>query len=396
MNRWVFILALVVYPATARTQSITVGYRQTISVPADGVLVAFSLDDFYAEAKAQDGTLTVFGKNPGVAHIVAVVPDGTKTYEVRVLPAPPSYPPGFVQPLSASAARENGSYQSLYTSNPSQSENIIDFMRREGDRSVRFHLGSVFLFTPIVGQSTFGLSSAFYEILTPHRDITLLDQVMTNSPLTGDGLMVRGFHFRQDGFFFHIGYASLTIFENFILPSQKEGVIGAGYRFPLGDHAWLMPNFYFFPGRQTSDNIGQRGAVASLVYNYEPRKSLGLLAEVGFGHAVGAAARIHFDSAHDQLNATLRYEPTHFAALSFDSFHGFYSNVDWTRYLTPRLTSTLSFTGDHYALPSLDLTNIVSNLNLELQLLRGWSLVSGANYTGWNSARRCCVRQPPE
>ena len=54
--------------------------------------------------------------------------------------------------------------------------------------------------------------------------------------------------------------------------------------------------------------------------------------------------------------------------------------MDWTRYLTPRLTSTLSFTGDHYTLRSLDLTNVVSNLNLQLQLFRGWSVVSGANY----------------
>ena len=151
MKRWVFILVLVVYPATARTQSITVDYRQTISVPLPGALAAFSLDDFYAEAKAQDETLTIFGKNPGSAHIVAVVRDGTKTFEVQVLPAPPSYPPGFVQPLSASAASESGSYESRYTSGPSQSENIVDFMRREGDRSVRFHLDGTFLSTPVRG-----------------------------------------------------------------------------------------------------------------------------------------------------------------------------------------------------------------------------------------------------
>src|SRR4029077_1000425 len=50
------------------------------------------------------------------------------------------------------------------------------------------------------------------------------------------------------------------------------------------------------------------------------------------------------------------------------------------RYLTPRLTSTLSFTDDHYTLRSFDLTNVVSNLNVQLQLFRRWSLVSGANY----------------
>ena len=81
--------------------------------------------------------------------------------------------------------------------------------------------------------------------------------------------------FAKAAFLFHVGYTSLTTFENFILPSLKEGVIGVGYRFSLGDHASLTPNFYFFPGRRASENIGQRGTVASLVYDYEPRRHLG-------------------------------------------------------------------------------------------------------------------------
>lgn len=380
MKHRVWILALLVYPAIARSQSITVGYRQTISVPSPGALAAFSLDDFYAEAKAQDETLTIFGKNPGSAHIVAVLADGTKIIEVRVLAAPPAYPPGFVPPLSALAASESGSYESRYTSGPSQSENIIDLMRREGDQSIRFHLDGTYLFTPVAGRSTYELSSVFYQIQTPHRDITALDQLMTNSPLTVDGEIVRGFHFREGRFLFHAGYASETTFENFILPSQKEVVIGAGYRFSLGGHATLTPNLYFFPGSQSTANIGQRGSVASLVYNYERRKNLRLLVEGGFSRGIAGAERFHFYGARDQLTADLRYEPMHFASLSFNNLHGTYSDAEWIRSLTRRLTSTLSFTGDHYTLPSLDLTNVVSNLDLQLQLSRRWSLVSGANY----------------
>ncbi len=384
MKHWVLLLAFVVFPAAARAQSITVGYRQTISVPAPGALTAYSLDDFHAEVKAQNETLTIFGKNPGLAHIVEVLPEGTKTLEVRVLPAPPAYPPGFVAPLSALAASESGSYESRYTSGPSQSENIIDLMRREGDRSVSLHLDATNLFSPVAGRSEISLSSVFYRIQTPQRDITVLDQLMTNSPLTVDGSIVRGIHFRQGGFLFHAGYASETTFENFILPSQKEGVFGVGYRFSLGAHASLTPNLYFFPGRGSSEYMGQRGSVASLVYNYERRKTLGLLAEAGFSRGMAGAARFHFDGARDQLGANLRYEPVQFASLSFNSLHGLYSDAEWTRDVTRRLTSILSFTGDHYTLPSLNLTNVVANLDLQLQLSRRWSLVSGANYGSYH------------
>jgi hypothetical protein len=380
MKRWLFVLFFLLFPVNARSQSISVGYRQTISIPAPGVLAAYSLNDFYAEAKAQNETLLIFGKNPGAVLIIEVTRDSSKTVEVLVVPPPRSYPPGFVLPTSAAAANENGSFESRYTSGPSQSENILDFMRREGDRTVRFHLGSVDLFTPDEGRSDFALTSAFYQVLTPERDITVLDLLMINSPLTVDGTIVRGFHVREGGFLFHVGYASLATFENFILPVQKEGVIGIGYRFSLGNHAWLTPNLYYFPGRPASEMIGQRGSVASLAYDYQPKPNLGFLAEVGFSRGLGAAARLHFAGARDQLNASLRYEPMQFASLSLNNLHGFYSDVDWTRFLTPRLTSTFSFMGDHYTLPTLNRTSVVSSLDLQFQLSRRWTLISGASY----------------
>jgi Carboxypeptidase regulatory-like domain len=380
MNRCLFILLLVSHSAIGSAQSLAVGYRETISVRFSGALAAFSLNDFCAEANAEFETLTVFGKNPGSANIIVVTREGSKTIEVEVLPAPPSYPLGFVLPVSAVTANESGSYESRFTSGPSQSENIVDFMRREGDRLVSFHLAGTFLFMSVADRSIFALSSVFYQILTPGRDITLLDQLMNNSPLTVEGSVVRGFHFRQGNFLFHAGYTSATTFENLVLPSQKEGVVGLGYQVSVGNHAQVTPNIYYFPGNRASSISVRRGAVASLVYDYKLGNDLRLLAEVGFSRGVGAAGEIHRYSTHDRLTANLRYEPAQFASLTFNSLHGFYSNFDWTRYLTHRLTSTFSFTGNHYNLPSLQLTNVVANLDLQFQLFRGWSLISGAEY----------------
>jgi hypothetical protein len=380
MKRCLFILLLASHSVMAGAQSLTVGYRETISVPIPGALAAFSLNDFYAEANAEFETLTIFGKNPGSAYIVVVTEKGNQTIEVQVLPAPPSYPLGFVPPESAAAAGESGSYESRFASDPSQSENIIDFMRREGDRSVTFHLASTFLFTSAANRSVFALSSVFYQTLTFRRDITLLDQFMNNSPLTVDGSVVRGFHLRQGNFLFHAGYTSATTFENLILPSQKEGIVGMGYRFSAGEHASVTPNVYFLAGNPALGNSVQRGTVASLVYEYKLGNRLKLLSEVGFSRGIGLAEEFRSYSAHDQLTANLSYEPAHFASLGLSSLHGFYSNFDWTRYLVHRLTSTFSFTGSHYNLPSLNLTNVVANLDLQFQLFRGWSLVSGVDY----------------
>jgi len=380
MKRWFLVAVLASYATMATAQSIAVGYRETVSLSYPGALAAFSLNDFFAEAKAESGMVTVFGKNPGSAQIVVVTKEGSKNVEVRIIPAPPSYPPGFIPPISEAAAREGGSYESRFTSGPSQSEDTVDFMRREGDRSRRFHMTDNFLFNPTADHSVVALSSIFYTIDTPKRDITFLDQLMINSPLTVYESIVRGFHLREGNFLFHAGYTSTTSFENIILPSQKEGVLGVGYRFRLSEHTFLIPDCYYFSGTHLLGDSAQAGAVASLVYDYEVGKDLGLLTEVGFSRGVGGAEQIHFHGARDQLVASLRYEPIHFASLGANNLHGFYSNFSWTRSLTRRLTSTSSFADNHYNLPSLKLTNLVSNIDLQFQLSRYWSVVSGANY----------------
>ena len=380
MRSWFFIVLLAAYSTLAGAQSISVGYHQTISVPVGGALAAFSLNDLLADAQAESGTVTIFGKNPGSARIVVVTQDGSKTIEVLVIPPPPSYPPGFVRPLSGEAAMESGSFQSRFSSGPAQSENTLDFMRRQGDRSLHFHMTGLILLNPDPQLGTFALSSIFYQILTPHRDITILDQLVINSPLTVDGSVVRGFHLRQGAFLFHAGYSSTTTFDNLILPLQKQGVLGVGYQFPMGRHAVLTPNFYFFQGNRFLSQDVAGGTVASLVYDYEPGANLGLLAEVGFSHGVGAAVKFRFNGARNQFNASLRYEPLHFASLSSNSLHGFYTNFDWTRSLTNRLTAGFRLADSHYNLSTFNLTNVAANGYLQWQLSPRWSLMSGFNY----------------
>src|SRR5271154_5330632 len=131
MKRCPFIL-LLSHSAICSAQSLTVGYRETVIIHISGALAAFSLNDFYAEANAEVEELTVFGKNPGSAHIVVVTQEGSETIDVEVLPAPPSYPLGFVPPESAATSNESGIYESRFTSDPSQSENIVDFFAPRG------------------------------------------------------------------------------------------------------------------------------------------------------------------------------------------------------------------------------------------------------------------------
>ncbi len=80
------------------------------------------------------------------------------------------------------------------------------------------------------------------------------------------------------------------------------------------------------------------------------------------------------------MTANLRYEPPHFAAISLNNLHGFYSDFDWSRDLTPQLFPGITFSDDHYNLPTFKLVNIFGILNLRYQLSSRWSLISGTSY----------------
>ncbi len=209
-GRIIFFLLLCSLNLSA--EQLAVAYGQTIRVAAPGATAAFSFNDLYVEVRAEAGIVTVFGKNAGSATIVIVSDLGTRTLEVHVIAPDPSYPPGFVSPASAEAGQENDSYELRFTSNPSQLQNIADFQRAEGNRWVRFHVAGSFEFSDFSNRSIFALGSAFYQVSTPARDVTLLDQLVGNSPLTVDRSIVRGFHYRQGTFFFHAGYTSSTTF----------------------------------------------------------------------------------------------------------------------------------------------------------------------------------------
>lgn len=128
----------------------------------------------------------------------------------------------------------------------------LRFSRREGDRTTEFSLGGATPFADAAdaGGAPFSVPLASYTVRTPAREITLLDRVVTNSPLTVSRSTVRGLHLREGPWQVHAGYSFFATFENLLLPTNKETVAGVGYRHRLTPRSSLTPNLYYFRGRQ--------------------------------------------------------------------------------------------------------------------------------------------------
>ncbi len=353
--------------------------KKTITFEVPGATAAYSLDSFLAEAAADNGLVSITGNQPGTTHVMVVTPSGVQNFEVLVNTPPPNYPPGFVMPVSGPEVGENGYYEGRYYSSPAQIQNQVDFMKVHGEDRTHVHIVETNLLGQLAaGQPRVALSSATYQIVTPRRDITLFDQYVNESQLTINGSIVRGFHMLQDNWFVHAGYTSVATFEGLFLPTQPELVAGGGYRQPLTKNSSITGSFYQLQ-IPASDLLGRSGSIGDLKYKYSPRgESFWLSADLGISHGIGAAGRLHYRTERDTLAALVRYMPERFASLGANNFRGLHTDFSWTRHVTSKFETALTFYNNNMVLPGLSETTVSGAVNLRYQLIRHWAVTGGA------------------
>jgi hypothetical protein len=381
----VLLTGLAALPLMAQT--ITVGFQQQIEIRVAGATAAYSVNSFYADASANDGVVTVQGNRPGTTTIMVITGAGIQSFRVSIPEPRPQYPPGFEPPANRDQRyQQDGSYEARLTNNPYQLQNLIDFSSREPDRTVRFHAVNADILEQNTGTaSAVTLPFLSYEIDTPRRDVTFVDQMVKNSPLTLDDVALRGFHLREGNWIFHGGYTSQAQYQNFFLPTQQEVAVGVGYRFPLGDHSSLTPNLYYMDANSSVATTAHSGVVGSLVFRHDVGTRLRMLAETGVGGGVGVAGRLQFHGASDELRSNLRYEPDSFHSVSVNNLHGLLSDFSWGRKINRKLHSDLTFSGNRYELPNVSpSTNISSSALFEYQLVKRWSVTAGSSYAGFS------------
>jgi hypothetical protein len=367
-------------PLTAQT--VTVAYQQRVEMRVPGATAAYSLNSFYADASVVDGVVVIQGNNPGSTTVMVVTGVGLQSFRITVPQPAPVYPPGF-EPPRQGRNYEEGSYELRFDTDPSQLQNVVDLSSRQGDRVMRFHMANSDYPGGVSGSSPVVLPGLSYELDTPRRDVTLADQTVVNSPLTLDNVLVRGFHLREGAWFFHVGYTSQSVFQNLLVPTQKDTVVGLGYRFRLGEHSSLTPNLYYVDADTSLATTAHSGAIGSLVFRHEVGKRFKLLAETGYGRGLGVAGKLDFQrNAEERINGDFRYEPASFSSVSVNNLHGVLSTFRWDRKLNRKLNSAVDFSGNRYDLPqSIEQVNISSDWNLDYRLTKHWSATSGIVYS---------------
>jgi cell division septation protein DedD len=373
------IAAVVAGSSEATAQPLTLAYQQVVTRPVPGATAAFALDPSLVGASAQDGVVTLVGRGPGSTSVIVIVGERTVTLGVVVKEPPLIVLPGLRR--DGIQGGRTGYYETRYGSNPGLLQGSLFLSRREGQRSAELSLGGAAPREPTTG-SRISLPIASFTLRDAGREITLLDRVVANSPLTISSSNVRGLYVRQGPWQVHAGYSFFSTFEHLLLPTNKEAVAGAGYRRQLSPRSSLTPNLYYFAGGPLGE---RRGALGTLFYEARPTPYVRVSAELAASRTVGGAASIDLDRPGVHAWAKLRLAPRDLPSLTTDQQSGRQIEGGWQS--AGEKTSVNAFiSARRYQMGTFDRSNTVAGLDLQRQLPGHWAIHGGSGLSLFDDA----------
>lgn len=376
------LLAVMCAVAVQGQAPLFIGYQKTVQISVAGATAAYSLDSTIAEAGVSNGVVEITGKSPGTTNIEIVTEAGVQTLAVNVPVPPPILPPGFEPPERAQFG-ESGSYEFRYNSDPGQITNSVELKRVQGQSFNRFQMVNANLFSAGSSTSFVGFPLLSYEISRPRRDYTFVDQMVSNSPLTLDGYLVRGLHVRQGDWQFHGGFTSIANFQGLFLSTDREYLGGISRSFKIDDSSGIQANFFYFQNPDSQQLVARNGAIGTVAYRYALKDKARLLTEWGFGRGVAFAARGGYDDEKNHVSGNLRVTSQNFASLAVNSQRGTFADLNATRKFAPRLYAGLDLSQSKFNLPQLRQNTLTASALANFKLNRNFSLTGGSAYSSF-------------
>jgi protocatechuate 3,4-dioxygenase beta subunit len=387
-------LAVWMLAAASLSAQITVQAGKQTQIPASGATAAVSLDAHVADASVENGVLTILGVDPGDTRVIAFDQTGLQEILVHVTPGTPVYPPGFVAPPNPDS--ESDSYEFRFSSDRLQFENILDLFSRQTDRTTQLHVVSA-TFAGQPDRASY-VPSAYYRVTTPDSDITLLDQTVNDSPLTLQNVILRGLHFKDDGWQFHGGYTASADFADVFIPVEKEFAAGVSYTEVLKDYLKIIPSLYFLRSIDLADGQQRSGLIASLLLDIDFSPDWRVKSEIAYGRGIAFAGELAHSSPATKLSARLTKKDLDFPTVRSNSLPGLSADASWSQVLTNRMGLLSGATINHIDLNTIQQDSQSAYTSLRYRISHSWSAATGISYgsfsrLGYYSARTLTLPQ---
>jgi hypothetical protein len=336
--------------------------HQGRTVDAAGAIAAFAVDPTIVDVTVEAGRVMLLGRRSGDTVVTVVLASGIESFRVHV------DPPVLVPDVRALENSARTVVEGRYDSALQRVTGVVTSRSRVGDSEVRVHAEVLHQQRPLPGEAPTALPAASVEIVDPERSIVLLDKFVQDSPLTLDGVVLRGVHVQQGQWDLHAGIASWSPLEGF-LSGGGERAVTVARSFGMGTMR-VTPRVAWFPDAQ-----GATKAVAAVSVEFGGGESLPLHVRADAGIGGGPGAAIQADYRTQQSDAWLRASTRtrDFAALRAGPPPGTIAEGAWTQQLNPATSLSVSGSASALRIAQTSAHSAAARADLRRQLDEHWS-----------------------
>lgn len=362
-----FLLIVQALPGAALAGEMRLAARETVMLEYPGASAAFAVDTDIVEVTAIGGQVVLVGRRVGQTVVTVVMPATVETLLVRVEAAPALF-----MAFESSASRSGGTWEGRYDSGTRRFSTGLTMAVAAGERTARLRLYGIHERPEGGDNDTLALPSASLEIEEPGRRVVLLDELVQASPLTLDGIVLRGLHLHQGPLEMHAGIASATPWDDLLLPSSGDRAVGLSYRSDLGA-VRLVPALLWLPDSDTD----VPGVVSFGFERGRDNDPLRLVTELGWSGVPGASFDLSLRGRRGQgwLQGVTR--PKDFATLGVARPAGSYLDGAWSERFGERTTADLTLSANRLNLPGRQPESASGRLELRHQTTERWSFTGG-------------------
>lgn len=357
--------------------------RQPFTLEGGNAIAAFAVDASIADVAVAAGRVVLVGRRAGQTVVTVVFPAGVRSFLVRVQAAP------VILAAEQLAAQQRGGFvEARYDSALQRLATVVSGRGRAGDWDVAAQAEVSHQLAPSPGEGSNALTAGSIEFTKGQRSVALLDKFVQESPLTLDGVMLRGVHVREPDLEFHAGIASWSPLQGF-LASGGERAMSVSRAFALGGLR-VVPRAAWFPDSRSAAKVV---AAVSLEFGGEA-DALSVRGDAGVGGAAAAALDVDWRMAQRQAWARWIRRPPGFAAPAGARPAGQHAEGAWTEKLGE--STTLSASGSASGIrtaESRDARVVAARAELREQLSPNLAATVGAGGGDYRSGESAPVRR---
>jgi hypothetical protein len=353
----------------ARADEVRVAARQAVTLDFPGAIAAFAVNPETVEIAVHAGQVFLLGRRAGDTVVTVVMGTQVQTLQVHVDPPAP------LPSMRDAARNENrGMWESRYDTGLHRFSSSLSANFGQGDTTARLRVDALQQ-QELVGQPRYtALPFASLEVQSPGRTVVFLDQLLRSTPLTLDGVVLRGVHVREGAVEVHAGLASISPTEDPLVPRNADRAASVAWHLRHGPLK-VVPTVLWLPDSRASIP----GAVSVGVEGGSEADPLHYRAEIGYSGAAGGSFEADYHTKGTQGWLRGVHRPADFASTRVGRPAGTSLEGAWSQQIMGRTVASVNASASRVDVHDGHPLGASAGVDLRHEIADHWSTTMAAS-----------------